>query len=1128
MALTIWRLYDFFSLHSEDVDGFRLFTKWVGIDTAVLYGLSSLRIPWLQWSSTTFTALFIFHGLLNWLLMFQIPIPIFTWLASLTRIIYDRELAISERRVKPASILQNSSLILGKQIVHILPEGLAILNPENEAFCISPSRPSVVLPIQINQTAPTRIELLRVDLDTNEEETLILSAKEIKKMKRVTDAQHNSRNTNRTQILLYNVRQLGLYRLQRVLDDSRLEVQQRQSEAVVVRCPNGQIKNAPRHRCMGALSDFLIEIEGTPPVTIRYSKIVNSEDQGHAVLHFHPEQQPSPFSSEHALERQLATTSSLDISWARTQTIEVPMNESLGAGGYWRYRLDEVSDGFGNVVNYSDFGMQDFSASKNPKAKIEQDFLVHERPRGAFYGCDMQHPIKVGKSKYKSLPIKVSSAGTSKLESGPYTLLYLFTPQYDLLPGEKHSESAQIKDVILNELDQGIEVRDPGLYTLQSIASEHCDGEILEPSSCVLFNPPEPDLSITAEPIPDRCAGNLVGLMVDLDLLGTPPFRIHYTVKGGSGQVTPKTIDVERLHDQLELRPLDTGHYKYEFSRISDAVYSSPRSLLHKSLLLEQDVKAPASVYVYNADSRRRACLDEATTIIIQLLGEPPFILEYELVHGAGREKFKQEGIEENAYYLTTPPLNDGGEYVLALTSITDMSGCKNALQAEIRVDVNLQRPKASFGSLDGTRFVNALEGRRVGLPLRLQGEGPWTIYYRRLEDPGKITTSKVFRSNNDMLEVDVDGTYEIVDVHDATCPGTVDSSSNQFTISWIPRPALSIKESPLITRIGNKFARKDVCQGDEAILDISFVGTPPFNYEYIERLKPVYGSQSVAQKRFSSGLNHTSIGVETSEAGLYEYTFTKMGDSSYNHDSRRFRPIVVQQRVHPKPSACFIDAGKIYKYCQEDTAGEPVPINLMGQPPFHLELEVKHQAVARSELISIPHIESSRYTFQVPHRLRALGTHSVVIRKVQDSYGCQRQTDRSSPHVFVSVAELPSLSPLEERRDYCVGDRIAFTLSGTPPFSVFYQFEGKERKASVPNTDFRRIAEKPGIFFITAISDQRSTDDCKARMELAKTIHEMPSVRISKGRTSTIDIHEGGEAEILFEFSGTPPFHFT
>ena len=37
-----------------------------------------------------------------------------------------------------------------------------------------------------------------------------------------------------------------------------------------------------------------------------------------------------------------------------------------------------------------------------------------------------------------------------------------------------------------------------------------------------------------------------------------------------------------------------------------------------------------------------------------------------------------------------------------------------------------------------------------------------------------------------------------------------------------------------------------------------------------------------------------------------------------------------------------------------------------------------------------------------------------------------------------------------------------------------------------------------------------------------------MPAVRISKGRNVQVDIHEGSEVEIQFEFWGTPPFEFT
>jgi hypothetical protein len=52
------------------------------------------------------------------------------WLGGLVKVAYDRELSISERKVKPGDIIHNASLILGKQIVHILPEGSVISSPQ--------------------------------------------------------------------------------------------------------------------------------------------------------------------------------------------------------------------------------------------------------------------------------------------------------------------------------------------------------------------------------------------------------------------------------------------------------------------------------------------------------------------------------------------------------------------------------------------------------------------------------------------------------------------------------------------------------------------------------------------------------------------------------------------------------------------------------------------------------------------------------------------------------------------------------------------------------------------------------------------------------------------------------------
>lgn len=74
VGLTAWRLYDYSGLVSDQTDSLWLFMKWVAIDGVFLYGLPGLKVPWLEWSSSTMTILFLLHAMLNGMLMFRIPV----------------------------------------------------------------------------------------------------------------------------------------------------------------------------------------------------------------------------------------------------------------------------------------------------------------------------------------------------------------------------------------------------------------------------------------------------------------------------------------------------------------------------------------------------------------------------------------------------------------------------------------------------------------------------------------------------------------------------------------------------------------------------------------------------------------------------------------------------------------------------------------------------------------------------------------------------------------------------------------------------------------------------------------------------------------------------------------------
>ena len=936
------------------------------------------------------------------------------------------------------------------------------------------------------------------------------------------------KDTAGPRVLKIPVRQIGLYRLLKVVDESNLEVQRRISDTLVVRCPSASIKPVSQNKCTGELSDFFIQVDATPPLKIKYSKIINREDSSHVYLNIHPENFETPLSGQSTSGTLVKVNSgqSIDVSWARTQHIEIPINETLGTSGGWKYSIDEIHDACGNVANYTH--SEELNILKARKStQLEQVFLVHRPPKATF-GCSSEMPLKVARGKSVHLPINIRSSGDHKADSSDYRVSYTFTP--DTSAGvEGDGALVRVADVSMKATDKGPGINQPGLYMLKSVSTDFCTGEILEPSSCLLSNPPEPDLAIASDSIPDKCAGNAIGLLVDLDLIGTPPFYISYNVHHDGGGIEAKVTKIDHMRTQLELKPAEAGHYTYEFVDIRDAVYPA-RSLKHKNLKLEQDVRPPASARFSQPVSKMFACIEEPVSFNVRLYGETPWTIEYEILHQGKRKKYKKSAIEEATYMLLTERLTEGGEYLLSLTSVTDNSGCKTLLDQDAKIEVRHQRPEVAFGNLQGKRNVMALEGKKVTLPVRLTGNPPWSVSYRKLDGSDADHKQVQMKYANDVLEVNEPGVYEIQGVSDKTCPGSVDLNANRFEVSWIARPSIQVVSGSYMDSLGGILSKKPICEGDQDALDLSLTGNPPYRIIYEIHMKPEHGSASLIRRQETAGLNAASVQMESTHAGQYEYKFTGIGDQLYEHDHRKFTPMVVRQTVRSRPSASFINKGKTYSYCKdaEQAGHEVIPISLVGVPPFSLEIGIRHHATAKPEIVSIPNIDTHIYNFYIPHRVLGLGTHGVTIRKLQDAYGCQRITEFDGPAVQVDVVDVPKISPLEPMTDYCIGDRISYALSGTPPFNVFYVFNGVERKASELSTTFRRMAEKPGNFTITGISDKVSTDSCRARHSITKMIHELPSVRISRGRTAEVDIHEGGEAQLSFEFGGIPPFEFT
>lgn len=808
----------------EGTGSFALFAKWLAIDFTYLFlALPALRIPWLDLSQPVVIGLFGAQMALNWVLMFNVQVAWTAWLLGIVKIFYDKgELSISEHNVKVSSILQNSSLIMGKQIINILPEGSALLNPEKTPFCIGQGGKNVVtVPLYFNATIPAEIELIRIDLDTNIEEVVKLSKSQIREIDR------QARRITEDGIMTsykYEVplKKAGAYRLSKVLDEYKLEVQRVTEPTYIVPCPKAQVRRAESSsRCINELSDLSIDVHGTPPLKIVYSRTINGKDHS---FHFQS-LQPDGFSSPLL---GAAKTSSLilqdgeDVSWARAQTVAVALNESMSQAGDWQYSIDEVHDVFGNVVKYTSPGDEN-EAKPKPKHLV-QDFLVRERPQATLRGCDLRNPLKVAKGQSTQLPVSYSLPAGHSSSRTAYSLTWQFSPIDTLSKSGDHGEVVEVGTFNTKNTKDQPTISAPGLYTLKSISCESCEGEIEEPSSCLLLNPLEPKLTLQAEEIPDKCAGNSIGLRVNLDLVGTPPFKVVYDVTSDTERSHRESVIVKGLRQQIDLLPRNAGRYQYRFRQLEDAIYKSIPLPLGDEYYLEQNVKPPATAFFSDTPVVISACLDQPIKVDVALRGDGPFTLEWELVHEGKKKSEKITDITEESYSIETAPLSHGGDYTLALTSIQDKTGCRIFLKEEIKITVRRQRPRAAFGHVENKKTATVIEDAKVSIPLKLSGEAPWRVTYRNL-DNDKGERIAVARSSNDFLEVNERGTFEILDVRDDKCPGQVDPKLSTFEVDWFPRPELNLVQTDGFSQNGDVFTKQDVCEGDIDGFEVALKG---------------------------------------------------------------------------------------------------------------------------------------------------------------------------------------------------------------------------------------------------------------------------------------------------------------
>ncbi|KPV76329.1 uncharacterized protein RHOBADRAFT_52352 [Rhodotorula graminis WP1] len=859
--------------------------------------------------------------------------------------------------------------------------------------------------------------------------------------------------------------------------------------------------------------------------------------------------------------------------------VPVPMNVSLAQAGRTTYYLDAVVDAYGNEVTY-DLARSSSSSSPDgttkdklvsgvkdkavphllPGTVASRSVVVHRPPEVAFVGeCAKGDDVHLLEGGRKKLQLRLQGVDDDlRAGEGAFDVHVRFSPA--ATTGVK----GWTRLVKTTTARAEIEVDQAGTYEVVGVKSKHCSGAVLVPNTCTLVVQPRPTLSTTFTPIHDVCNAE-TGAVASLHLTGAPPFVVHYAVSqldsSGSRAVrtTRKQRRVQHSRDEVRLEAPGPGRWEYRFTRVDDRFYQGVVDLPEGGSgahVYRQEVAEVGDAKWRNVKEGKtvHSCEGETVQVEIELQGTAPWDIEYSVV---GQSAQAIQGITKSPYTLEVDIpshiAQQGGQFALSLESVRDAHGCKRPLTgSDLNVEVRRTKPTARFHGAEGVRTITLRDDDTARIPLRLTGEGPWTITYQSpAARDGKLPSPSTFSTKDANGEIAIRrpraGTYRLVGVRDQFCPGDV--AETEWTVKTLPRPTLRLDERAGKVARGGSVVRRGVCANAVDSVPVLFEGKAPFKASYTLQKGSHHGD--TRSHHLQAIQSRADLTLFTASPGRHTYTFTGVGDSLYTSPDAagleapaggKDGVVRIEQDVWALPTAGFAHGAK-HGFCVHDKLAsrghDDLVLRLEGQAPFEVELEVREDGHRASKRFTVPAIQGHEWPVSLPYGLSTATPHSILLRRVKDAHGCETLVDPSTSSssvvgagslkssVSIPVAEIATITPVSSQVDHCVGDALEFIVQGSPPFTVKYEFEGKQHAVAHSSGTFQRLAAAPGTFKILSVG--HGEDQCRSNsVDLVKHVHPIPSARVQTGDSYVVDIREGEQTEIKFSFSGTPPFAFT
>lgn len=1177
-AIQAWKIYDILLIKADAyavsgavngtlsssfllLNNFTFVLKYALVDGLFLWLLPVLNVPFLSFSPAFTLLLTVLINSGNFLLTSHSAVPL---LSSIVVPVWNfffrqRELTIAGDTVSAGNGIEINSHFRGRYTIQYLPESSVTLNPfKFGGMCLENADSNtftslIKVPIEFNTTNDVGSMQIEHISPMNVRTLLNYTRNDFKKLTKIDTSRYTqySNFVSTDDRIFYaevDVSAPGRYRIARVTDVDGLVIRSFKSDFTVGYCPVAKFTypaaeaDYTRHVCLtkdAALLNWslpLVDATGLTPMTVEMSAFLN----GKSLSKFN-----ATLGTKQAGNKGLAWLEALNILRNAVEQEVLRSQPKLGAG-VLQFHINSVTDATGVSRLY------------NPASKDKDvDFSVQLKTSAKLTLTDPAPQKLLTNKRHKSLRLESDSA-----VAYPLTFTVKHLPKDG--PGPVYTNYTFRNS---EDLRGGIELSKEGTYLLEAGQDRYCPCLIGQTEPIILSKPDFPTVNIKDKAISDKCVGT-IGYEFELSYTGTGPFEVSYEVYKNVSNILKPVLSERGLKEHrrrssgpnfnFEYLPRQEGNYKLIFKGIRDANYNDDlvRVSEAENTFVMQISKRSSFTFFKNTHVHHKTiklCKAGIAKVPLYLEGNFPFSFTYELVNTKSAKVVHSETVKnyfDDSYNVQLPELKEGGEYKLQVKDISDKLGCPaSGLALEmIQILARDDIPALGFENGENPQKRVIVEGDSVRVPLSLKSSRGFAsgdkIVYKLVDLYNEQSSKTITVPASSELKLSAEGIYKLESFSNNGCPGTISEENSQVRVEYYSKPNLQIMPdtSRVLSQNGNHFGLNSLCQKTASELKVKLTGQRPFDVQYVIQ----FPNGKTKTPLISIDNDELLIPLPSSQKGVYTIKFLNVFDSLYSREklerlSYSMASQLVSYEIQGAPN--LLTDKKYLQICetQVNHAGLlTIPVTLEGASPYKLSGRIIHDLTSKVEKFNYESAHGSTINladgeFSRPlDKILTVGEHMVIFDTIEDSNGCKRENLGEESQIKLSVTQIPTISKTTTKNFCCVGDYISYNMSGIAPFKVFYDFNGKARRAE-SGPKFVRLALKPGRLSITALQDSSAglclvnfTSSPLEHSQLELNVYDLPSVEISHGDNIIKNLHEGDQTEILFKFAGMPPFLVT